>query len=423
MVLLEAANEPGGFGRTITHGPFRYDAGAHRFHDKDAEITRDVRDLMGDELLSVHAPSQIYWQGRFLDFPLSPGNLARRMGPVNLTKASIDFAAARLGRSAKPTESFAERAYRRYGKTIADSFLIGYSEKLWGVPAEQLTPAVSGGRLKGLSARTMLYELLFGKRGKTRHLDGSFYYPRTGYGRIAARLAEEIGAGNIRLNCRITKLRHDGHKLSAIEINGSEILKPERVISTLAPAQMLSLLNPSPPEEVLNAAQQLKFRDLILVALFLKRPRVTANASMYFPSRDIPFTRLYEPKNRSWAMAPADQTCVVVEIPCFATDDVWRQDDKSLNELVTRHLVEMKLIEAKDVFDARVHHLQAAYPVLELGTESVVENLLENMARFENLYLCGRAARFEYTHVHDLLRQGKELARVLVGTEDTIALS
>ncbi|MBL0062358.1 MAG: NAD(P)-binding protein [bacterium] len=49
--LIEAAREPGGYARTYQHGPFKYDAGAYRFHDKDPEIICDVQELMGDELM------------------------------------------------------------------------------------------------------------------------------------------------------------------------------------------------------------------------------------------------------------------------------------------------------------------------------------------------------------------------------------
>lgn len=56
-----------------------------------------------------------------------------------------------------------------------------------------------------------------------------------------------IGPENILTNSRITKIRHDGRRITAVKINGRENLAPERVISTLPPVQMLKLLNPAPP--------------------------------------------------------------------------------------------------------------------------------------------------------------------------------
>src|SRR4029077_19516710 len=74
FVLFESSAELGGLCRTFRCGPHRYDAGAHRFHDRDAEITRDLRELLGDELLRVRATSQICDRGRYFDFPPRPLN-------------------------------------------------------------------------------------------------------------------------------------------------------------------------------------------------------------------------------------------------------------------------------------------------------------------------------------------------------------
>ncbi|MCB9367380.1 MAG: FAD-dependent oxidoreductase [Calditrichaeota bacterium] len=413
VTLLEAASEPGGYGRTLAHGPFRYDTGAHRFHDKDAEITRDVLALMGEELLRVHAPSQISWNGKFLDFPLSPVDVARKLGPLRMASAGVDLLGARLRTREDGATSFADSSYRKYGKTIADAFLIGYSEKLWGVSADRLAPEVSGGRLKGLRARTMLFELLRSKRDTTEHLDGSFYYPRQGYGRIAERLAEEIGRANVRVNTRITALKHDTARITQVVLESGESLTPERIVNTLSPSVTLKLLDPAPPQELLELSRKLKFRDLMLVAILLDRPHVTRNASIYFPSPDVPFTRLYEPKNRSAELAPAKQTCVVIEIPCFASDKIWNRNDEKVSSDTVKQLAETRLIDAKDVIECRVHRLHTAYPILELGTAETVAELNEYLNRFVNLYTVGRAGRFEYTHVHDLLRQGKDLAKLL----------
>jgi hypothetical protein len=43
-------------------------------------------------------------------------------------------------------------------------------------------------------------------------------------------------------------------------------------------------------------------------------------------------SRLYEPKNRSAAMAPTDDTSLVVEVPCFADDPVHRMAPEALAE-------------------------------------------------------------------------------------------
>jgi protoporphyrinogen oxidase len=72
FVLFERSAELGGMCRTLRYGEHLYDCGAHRFHDRDREITRDLVELMGEDLLTVDAPSRVWDRGRFINFPPTP---------------------------------------------------------------------------------------------------------------------------------------------------------------------------------------------------------------------------------------------------------------------------------------------------------------------------------------------------------------
>ena len=81
FTLFEANHRLGGNAVTYRHGEFLFDSGAHRFHDKDPEITQEIKTLLGAELRQIHVPSQICIKNRFVDFPLSPFNLLLNLGP------------------------------------------------------------------------------------------------------------------------------------------------------------------------------------------------------------------------------------------------------------------------------------------------------------------------------------------------------
>src|SRR5690606_7212664 len=87
---------------------------------------------------------------------------------------------------------------------------------------------------------------------------------------------------------------------------------------------------PPPPGAVRAAADGIAFRNLVLCVLRLGMPRFTENASLYYPDPEIPFTRLYEPKNRSPQLAPPGETCVVLELPCDPDDATWRAPDAAI---------------------------------------------------------------------------------------------
>lgn len=70
----------------------------------------------------------------------------------------------------------------------------------------------------------------------------------------------------------------------------------------------MKFLGDQMPDEVHRIANRLRFRQIRLIFLRLRRPRVSAYASVYIPDPALCVSRLYEPKNRSAAMAPADET-------------------------------------------------------------------------------------------------------------------
>lgn len=415
--LLEANDTVGGNARTLQMGPFRYDTGAHRFHDKDAAITANVMALLGDDLRRVDAPSQISWQGQRIDFPLAPYDLLRKL-PFSLI-ARIAREQLRIPRMSDDAAHFREMALQSYGPTLANLFLLNYTEKLWGAPAETLSPRVAGDRLEGLDLKTFVLEAFGGATEKARHLDGSFYYPKHGYGQIPEATADAMGREHIQTGARITRLAHDGTRITHVTINGTTTVDVETLVSTLPLTVMLRLLDPPPPEAIQSFAASIRFRNLRLAVLGLDRPRLTPNASLYFPERSVPFTRLYEPKNRSPDMAPDDQTVVVLELPCQSDEAAWEQSDEALRNAACRLLEAQGLAHADEVMAFEPHAMPFAYPILETGAENTAARLRAYLDRFENLHLLGRSAGFRYTHVHELYAGAKNLAtRLSMQTPD-----
>jgi len=415
--LLEANDTVGGNARTLQMGPFRYDTGAHRFHDKNDAITADVKALLGDDLRRVDAPSQICWRGKRIDFPLAPYDLLRKL-PLSLL-AQISWEQLSIPRVSEDADHFREMAHQSYGETLADLFLLNYTEKLWGADASDLSPRVAGDRLEGLDLKTFFLEAFGGTKEKARHLDGSFYYPKHGYGQIAEATADALGRDHIRTGARITSISHDGTRVRSVTVNDRETVDVETVVSTLPLTLVLRLLDPAPPAAIQDLGASIRFRHLRLAVLGLDRPRLTPNASLYFPSAHIPFTRLYEPKNRSPDLAPDDQTVVVLELPCHRDDAEWEQSADELREAARALLVAQGLIEGGEVVAFDHHTVPFAYPILEVGAEAKAEKIGAYLDRFENLHRLGRSADFTYTHVHNLYARAKALTARLADEGST----
>ncbi len=414
FVLFESGSEVGGNCRTLRIGDFRFDTGAHRFHDKDPSVTCEVKKLLGSDLFHVDAPSEIFFEGQFYRFPLSLSDLAEKLDAKTLFKIAWDKLRTERGASAG---DFAQFAINRYGKTLAERFLLNYSEKLWGEPPHKLSIAVSGGRLKGLNLKSLVRSALLGDAPAQQHMDGSFLYPKYGIGMVADKLSESIGYERIHTKNRVSRLVHKAGKIQRVILNDGETEIPAAtVINTLPLTLTLRILDPPPDQELIAAAAEIKFRHLILCVLCLNQNSFSSNASIYFPSDAFPFTRLYEPKNRSPYMAPEGQTAIVLELPCYAEDTVWNMSDKTLREKIWEALCRVKPIRQEEVIRFQTYKLPFAYPVLTVGIEENISSLIEYFTTFENMHLTGRSALYRYLHLHDLFKAGKTLVEQISGS-------
>ncbi len=414
--VYEGQARPGGLSVTFAHDAFLFDSGAHRFHDKDPVITRDVRALLGEDLRAVHRPSMIFDGGRMMKFPFRLTDVLWHLGPRVLARGVLDLAAVRMAGRGPAPESFAVLATRRYGRTLAARFLLSYSRKLWGLPCERLSVRVSGGRLDGLDLRQFLLHTFLGRRRDQRNADGTFYYPTRGIGMLAEALARGCEPHGVRTSAEIRQLHHDGARIRSISVAGARDHVPvDALASTLPLERLLAMMDPPPPEGILRLARDLRHRDIVLVALFLRKESVTDAATVYFPDPRVPFTRVTEPRNRSEVMSPPGHTSLVAEIPCWSGDPVWSADNAHLVRVTQKPLEEIGWVRGGEVVGSQVVRLRHAYPVLSLDFERSVEGILRYLDGFENLTLAGRNGRFEYGWIHDMLRSGRDLAASCVG--------
>ena len=408
--IHEAGERAGGNCVTFRHGGFALDSGAHRYHDRNAEATEELRSLLGPRLREISVPSQIYHRGKYIDFPLSPLNLMTSLGPAALARVALEVVRARMEDRGNGTGDFEHYAVLKYGKTLSSLFLLNYSEKLWGISGLDLYQEASSNRLEGLTLGTFIKEAFFGKKAKVRHLDGSFYYPDGGIEEIPEALAGSCGRDAVRLRSKVTRIHHDETRILKVTLSDTGTIPVDSVISTIPVTEFVRAMDPPPPDQVLAAVRCLGFRQVLLVAVFLGRDSVTGNATVYFPSPDFPFTRVYEPSNRSRLMSPPGHTSLVAEIPCAEGDEILKIGDAELVRRFGSTLACIGWIREKDIEGSAVHRLSDAYPVLSIEAEkrrAVVFGYLEG---FRNLRLLGRSAQFRYLHIHNLMAAARKMS-------------
>src|SRR5262249_20021780 len=84
VVVVEAEGNVGGLAKTVDKDGYRFDLGGHRFFTKAQEVDDLWHDILGDEFLRRPRMSRIYWNKRYLDYPLRGPDVIRKLGPVEL---------------------------------------------------------------------------------------------------------------------------------------------------------------------------------------------------------------------------------------------------------------------------------------------------------------------------------------------------
>src|SRR4051794_20943038 len=181
-VVLEAEDQVGGLAKTVEIDGYRFDLGGHRFFTKSLEVDMLWHEILGEEFLLRPRASRIYWNGKFLDYPLRGPDVIKKLGPVELTRSLLSYLWAMV-KPKGPEDNFEQWVSNRFGKRLFNNFFKSYTEKVWGVPTSEIRAEWAAQRIKGLSFFSAAKAAFFGNKGnKVKSLISQFHYPRYGPG-------------------------------------------------------------------------------------------------------------------------------------------------------------------------------------------------------------------------------------------------
>src|SRR3954453_11072963 len=208
VIVLEANEKVGGLAMTVERDGYRFDLGGHRFFTKAKEVDALWHEVLGDEFLRRPRMSRIFWNNRYLDYPLRGSDVIRKLGPVELTRCMASYLRAAARRN-KVDESLEDWVTNRFGRRLFELFFKSYNEKVWGVPTNEIRAEWAAQRIRGLSFFSAARAAFFGNEGnKVKSLISEFNYPRYGPGQMWAAMTRAIESegGAVRTDARVTRI-------------------------------------------------------------------------------------------------------------------------------------------------------------------------------------------------------------------------
>ncbi|GBD98351.1 protoporphyrinogen oxidase [bacterium BMS3Abin07] len=422
VVIVEKNPAVGGLAETIHYRGFRFDLGGHRFITKDRCIEALVKDLLDHEFLDVARKSSIRLLNKYFDYPLKPVNALFGVGFSTTLRIIRDYLKERVRDTVSPRDavSLEEWVVKRFGRKMFDLYFRQYSEKVWGIDCRSISQEWVAQRIEGLSLWEAVKNAFFKFSGRNIDtLADRFIYPQMGIGEISERLRDYIvfRENPVLTGTRVLKIRHEDFMVRDVTVQSGEDvdeIEGSDFISTIPLTALLQVLDPLPPDEVLDAASHLHFRDLVIVTLLLDRERVTDLTWLYLPEKHIPVGRVHEPKNWSPRMAPEGKTSIVAEYFCFRGDRIWNSGDEELTGVTLRHLTNLGLVQMCDLIDSSVVRVAKAYPLLDVEYRRHYEKVLGYLNEFRNLRIAGRGGTFQYLNMDHAMRSGINAAEKIL---------
>jgi protoporphyrinogen oxidase len=429
--VLEADRQVGGLSRTVNYGGYRFDIGGHRFFTKVPLINELWTEILGEDFMLRPRLSRIHYRGRFFDYPLKATNALAGLGPVEAFLVGLSFTKAKLFPQAQET-NLEQWVANRFGQRLYEIFFKTYTEKVWGIPCTEISADWAAQRIKNLSlpeaVRSALFSASHTKNGEliTTLID-QFNYPRLGPGMMWERCEQILAQrGNPTVRgIKVEKIRHHNGRVEcvygrnqdgeAVEFGG------DHFISTMPVRSLIRALSPAPPDEVLAAANNLRYRDYLTVVLIAKREKVFPDNWIYIHSPEVKMGRIQNYKNWSPHMVPdQSRTSLGLEYFLWDKDEEWNWSRDRLVELGIKESAAIGIVEPDEVEDGTVVRMKKAYPVYDHDYQkslAIIRNYLETIG---NLQTVGRNGLHRYNNQDHSMLTAVYAARNIVGEKHDV---
>lgn len=420
--VLEADNIVGGISRTAKYKGYLFDIGGHRFFTKWDEVNQIWDEIMGGKFLERPRLSRIYYRGKFFYYPLKPFNALFGLGIFEAMRIMFSYGWSRVAPS-KAEENLEQWVSNRFGKRLYQIFFKTYTEKVWGVPCTEIRAEWAAQRIKGLSLTTAIRNALFAQqKPKVKTLIDKFHYPERGPGQMWETLTDMLRDRGypVLMERPVTRICHSGGRVTHLVTegkHGEEKHAGTDFISSMPIRELINSLDPPAPEHVRKAANSLRYRDFLIVAVVVNRKDLAPDNWIYIHEPGVKVGRIQNFKNWSPAMVPdQNKTCLGMEYFVFENDELWASPDHKLIELAKQELGKLGLAKPEEIEDGTVVRMPKAYPMYDAGWTEQVETIRQWLeANLPNMQLVGRNGMHKYNNQDHSMMTALCAARNILG--------
>ncbi len=396
LEVIEASPAHGGLAGSFEWHGITCDLAPHRLYTENAEILQEIATLV--PLREMRRRSQIFIGGKWIGDPVNAVDIMWKFFPRSLGIA-FSYLAAKF-KAPLDEDNFDALCLNQFGTGLNEFFFKPYSEKLFGIPADQISAAWGRRKIRLSGIKDMI-------RRSSKLYFKTFHYPEEGgYGAICDALFAQV-RDRVHLGTSLVGMEpgpdNAGYRCK-LDCRGETREKSYDLVVSTLPVSMTA--------RMLGSNLNLCFRSAKLLYLLIDKPRVTQNHWFYFADREHIINRVAEFKNFAPSgNGPPDKTVLCCE--------VTRVEDFS----EMRAIEELGLLGTftpEDVLDSLVIDVPWAYPIYDLHYETEFAKAETFFAKHPRIFHIGRHAQFAHRDVDEIYEAARDQAREVIAFADSI---
>ena len=387
-LIFEADSAIGGYCKTIKQDGFIWDYSGHFFHFRDAKMKEMLcKAIEPSTLLNCHKHTQIKYNNCYVDFPFQKN--IHQLPKEEFIDCLYDL----FNKETKGYSNFLEMLYEKFGKSIAEKFLIPYNEKLYACNLNELDVEAMGRFFPYADKEDIIRN--FRTHNNSSYND-TFSYPRGGAIEYIKSLESGVDHSKIRLNEQVVEINLNRKILYTTK----GTYQFDNLISTIPFPQLLKLCGIEFDKSIFHWNKVLVFN-----LGFDSKGNDKRNNWVYFPDKNLSFYRVGYYDN----IFGDNRMSLYVELG-FESDaeiDIEMWKERVLADLLKSGIQrnDQHLISDHSVImnPAYVH-------ITAKSIESVKQykNLLSN----NQVYSIGRYGSWTYCSIEDGLFEAQALANI-----------
>jgi len=191
-------------------------------------------------------------------------------------------------------------------------------------------------------------------------------------------------------------------------------------VSTMPISALLRSMDPPVPEDIQAAADSLRYRDFITVAVVVPESDGFPDNWIYINDANVKVGRIQNFGRWSPYLVKDGLTCLGLELFVNEGDEWWTMSDEDLIANGKKELEQIGLVPASDVEAGYVVRMPKAYPFYDAQYKAHVAELASWLDKnAPNVYPCGRNGMHKYNNQdHSMLTAMLSVENILGADHD-----